>query len=429
MYTMLMADSTPHQSIAAKLTQHGLPVDTLPTFFQLATLDRSRPDWRLTLDDQICTCIQLLGGVREPDLIKITGVDQPTINRRTRELSNAGAIRVARYGSGTAGKPAKWLQPPESTDLDVEQRETCLSIAQLIIAHRATWLASQPAPAAPDPQPADKHVEVAADNQPELSTAPDIPADHTADAPPAPALPELPAAPPIPQHIVTPAPMRPEPRSAVVDTTRAPFWYRSFYFWMTPLVALGLYSFVINERAALVAFATQMGVPLLWLLGASALIVLLVDQYKRIFASFYPIEHRALALACGLVVAVAVVQSGLWAYARTLWTGTPTPDSRRVIPTIIPTPLVLPEMAIPRPTPACEHAGSAHVTTPARLRIRQYTSINAPIIGTLAPDTFVTILCTTPFTSEGIQWVQIQQGEQYGWVAESANGTPYLTRP
>lgn len=427
---MLMADSTSLFTLETQLAQHGIPADALPIFFQLATLDRNRPDWRTTLDDQICACIQLLGGVREPDLIKIMGVDQPTINRRTRDLSNTGTIRVARYVSGTAGKPAKWLQPPESEDLDAEQRETCLSIAQLIIAYRAAWLATQPAPAAPDPQPAEEHVEVADDNQTELPAAPDLPAaDPIADVSPTPAIPELPTAPPAPQRIVTPAPMRPEPRSAVVNTTGAPFWYRSFYFWMTPLVALGLYSFVINEQAALVAFATQMGIPLLWFIGASALIVLLIDQYKRIFASFYPVEYRALALACGLVIAVAVVQSGLWSYARTLWTDTPTPDSRWVIPTMIPTPLVLPEMAILRPTPACEHGGSARITAPTRLRIRQYASTDAPIIGALEPDTFVSILCTEPISKEGITWVQIHQGNQYGWIAESANGTPYLTRP
>lgn len=420
-----MTHSTLLDTLEIQLTQHGIPVDVLPTFFQLATLDRSCSDWRTTLDDQICACIQLLGGVREPDLIKITGVDQPTINRRTRELSNAGTIRVARYGSGTAGKPAKWLQPPESADLDTEQRETCLTTAQIIIAYRMAWLASQPAPTAPDPQPAEEQAEVAADNQPELPAATDPPAADVPTAAPAPA-------PPAPQRIVTPTPMQPEPRSAVVAsevTALAPLWYRSFYFWMTPLVALGLFSFVINERAALMAFATEMGVPLLWLLGASALIILLVDQYKRIFASFYPIEHRALALACGLVITVAVVQSGLWAYARTLWTDTPTPDSRWVIPTMIPTPLVLPEMTIPRPTAACPHGGSARVTAPTKLRIRQYASTDAPIIGALEPNTFVTILCSDPISNAGITWVQIQHGNQYGWIAESANGTPYLTRP
>jgi hypothetical protein len=429
-----MTNSTSLYSLEIQLTQHHISIDVLLNFFQLATLDRSHPDWRTTLDNQICTCIQLLGSVREPDLIKITGVDQPTINRRTRELSNAGTIRVARYGSRTVGKPAKWLQPPESADLDAEQRETCLSIAQLIIAYRAAWLTTQPAPAPPDSQPAQDQAVLAVDDQPELPTAPDLPAaDHTDDAPPVPALPDLPAAPqPAPQRIITPAPMRPDPRSAVLAseiTALPPLWYRSFYFWMTPLVALGLYSFVMNERAALVAFATQMGIPLLWFSGAIMLIGLLVEHRERIFASFYPVEHRALTLACGLIIAVAVVQSGLWAYARTLWTGTPTPDSQWVMPTMIPTPLVLPEMDIPRPTDACNHGGSARITAPTKLRIRQYPSTDAPIIGALEPDTFVTILCSEPISNEGITWVQIQQGNQYGWIAESANGIPYLTRP
>lgn len=96
-----MADSTSHQGIETQLAHHGIPVDALPRFFQLATLDRSRSDWRTTLDDQICMCIQLLGSVREPDLIK--GRDQPTINCRTRELSNAGTIRVVRYAPAMRG--------------------------------------------------------------------------------------------------------------------------------------------------------------------------------------------------------------------------------------------------------------------------------------------------------------------------------------
>ncbi len=448
---MPMTDTTSLQNLEAHLAEHHIPVDVLRTFFQLATLDRSRPDWRTTLDDQICACIQLLGGVREPDLIKITGVDQSTINRRVRALHAAGTIRTITYTTGTAGKPAKWLQPPESADLDAPERAERLTVAQHIIAYRAAWLASQPVAAAPAPDPAPTMAPepplpadepTPAPEQPQAATTEAIthpdpaPAESAsaADQPPAPALapPKADASTPIreiPTHY--PVPLVPVPAAPRTPAQAVPpLWYRSFYLWMAPLIALGSFSYLMNEWAAIVAFTTQVGIPLLWLSGAIFLISLLVEHRETVFARFYPVEHRALVVASLLILAVAIVQSGLWDLARTRWTGTALPSATQPAPiAAAPTPLTLPELAIPRPTATCPHSGPARISAPRGLRLRQSPNTAAAVLTTIPQHTSITMLCTEPVTSEGIRWAHIQHGTQQGWVAADAAGTSYLTRP
>jgi uncharacterized protein YraI len=51
------------------------------------------------------------------------------------------------------------------------------------------------------------------------------------------------------------------------------------------------------------------------------------------------------------------------------------------------------------------------------------------VLTTIPHNTRVTILCATAITADGIQWVQIQHGNQQGWVAEATGSTRYLTRP
>jgi hypothetical protein len=444
-----MTDNTTLHTLETQLTQHYISIDVLLGFFALSTLDRSRPDWRTMLDEQLCACIQLLGGVREPDLLKITGVDQSTINRRVRALHAAGTIRVTSYATGTVGKPAKWLQMPESTDLDATERAERLAIAQHIIAYRTAWLATQTPPVAPNPAP-----EPGTEDQPLITmdemdksataadsfaaTSPTPAAKQTsaeltppAQATPPPVQPTLPPQPTQPAIKAIPSSYPISPIALATDTQALPpLWYRSFYLWMTPLIALGLFSYSMNEWAAIVTFTTQVGIPMLWLSGAIMLIALLVQYRETIFASFHPVEHRILIVSSILIIAVAVVQSGLWDLARARWSGETYPVTPQPAPIVIaPTPLALPESTILRPTASCTHGGTARITAPRGLRLRAYADTTAPVLTTLAQNTLVTVLCTEPITAESIRWVQIQYGEQHGWVAATANGTPYLTHP
>lgn len=443
-----MTDSTILHTLKIQLSQHHIPSDVLPTFFALTTLDRSHSDWRAILDGQLCACIQLLGAVREPDLIKITGVDQSTINRRVRALHTAGAIRVTTYATGTVGKPAKWLQPPESADLDAEQCAERLTIAQQIMAYRAAWLATQIPPAASHPTPklgTEAQPPITMDDLPESATA----ADPLLTAPPSPAAdrsgeptPPTQAAPPPVQPTLPPQPTQPAikgipssypfPPIALATAVQPipPLWYRSFYLWMTPLIALGIFSYMMNEWAAIVAFTTQVGIPMLWLGGAVMLIALLVQYRETVFASFHPVEHRILIVTSMLIIAVAVTQSSLWDLAHARWNGETRSVVHQPAPLVAaPTPLALPEARILRPTASCTPSGTAHVTAPRGLRLRQDANTSATVLTTIPHNTVVTMLCATAITADSIQWIQIQHGDQQGWVAELGNGTRYLTRP
>jgi hypothetical protein len=137
-----MLDQEPYFTLQRKLKRRGVRLNTLHATLRIAELEgKHRVKER---GQRICKFVAMLGGVREPDLVPIAGLTQPTLWRLVQDLKRAGALRVVTtYRDYVPGRRATWLQPPGSPDLDDDQRAALVEMAQMIRAYVPLWQAEQ----------------------------------------------------------------------------------------------------------------------------------------------------------------------------------------------------------------------------------------------------------------------------------------------
>ena len=156
MHNHLTADELRRQ-----LKRRGVHLNTLHALLRIASLDPRRPDFRKERDTRIRKFIVMLEGIREPDLVAIARVPQPTVWRIVEGLRTSGAVRVvADYTDRSIARRAKWLQPPGSPDIPDARRAELVETAELIKSYLPLWVAehaaaqaAKVAPAAPEPPP------------------------------------------------------------------------------------------------------------------------------------------------------------------------------------------------------------------------------------------------------------------------------------
>ena len=137
-----MPKSPTVSTLANQLKRRGVRLNTLHATLRIAELDgKHRVRER---GQRLCKFVAMLGGVREPDLVAITGLTQPTLWRLVQSLQDAGALRVvATYRDYVPGRRAKWLQPPGTPDIIDERRAALAETAHLIRAYIPLWRTEQ----------------------------------------------------------------------------------------------------------------------------------------------------------------------------------------------------------------------------------------------------------------------------------------------
>jgi hypothetical protein len=143
-----MQDQESVAALQRKLKRHGVHLNTLHATLRIAELEgKHRVRER---GQRICKFVAMLGGVREPDLVAISGLTQPTLWRLLAGLQRAGTLRVVTsYHDRVPGRRATWIQPPGSPDLDGDRRATLVETAALIKAYIPLWQAEQARAARP----------------------------------------------------------------------------------------------------------------------------------------------------------------------------------------------------------------------------------------------------------------------------------------
>src|ERR671933_1205840 len=137
-----MAHPPTVSTLQNQLKRRGVRLNTLHATLRIAELEGARR--RKEREQRICKFVDMLGGVRMPDLVAISGLTQPTLWRLLAGLRGAGRLRmVSSYNDRTPGRRATWLQPLDSPDLDDDRRAALVETAQLIKAYIPLWQAEQ----------------------------------------------------------------------------------------------------------------------------------------------------------------------------------------------------------------------------------------------------------------------------------------------
>ena len=137
-----MAHPPTVSTLQNQLKRRGVRLNTLHATLRIAELEGARR--RKEREQRICKFVDMLGGVREPDLVAISGLTQPTLWRLLAGLQRAGALRVvSSYHDRVPGRRATWLQPLGSPDLDDDRRAALVETAALIKAYIPLWQAER----------------------------------------------------------------------------------------------------------------------------------------------------------------------------------------------------------------------------------------------------------------------------------------------
>ena len=137
-----MAHPPTVSTLQNQLKRRGVRLNTLHATLRIAELEGARR--RKEREQRICKFVDMLGGVRMPDLVAISGLTQPTLWRLLAGLQRAGTLRVvSSYHDRVPGRRATWLQPPGSPDLDDDRRAALVETAALIKAYIPLWQAEQ----------------------------------------------------------------------------------------------------------------------------------------------------------------------------------------------------------------------------------------------------------------------------------------------
>ncbi len=127
-------------ALQGKLKRRSVRLNTLHAALRIPYLDPRTTHYLREREQRLVKLVTMLGGIREPDLVRIMELPQPTLWRVVEQLRLAGALRVERgYRDRTAGARAKWVQPPGSPDLDDERRVKLIETARLIREYCPLW--------------------------------------------------------------------------------------------------------------------------------------------------------------------------------------------------------------------------------------------------------------------------------------------------
>ena len=181
-----------------EIKRRGVHLNTLHALLRLNELDPGKRQYRKEREGRILKFVAMLGGIREPDLVAISRLTQPTLWRLVEHWRTSGSIRVvANYNDHVPGRRAKWLQPPDSADLPNGRRAYLVETAALIKSYIPLWVDEQTEAAAQEPEPVPEQPAL----PPPITVAP-----VTIKAPP----PAVPVPQPEPPPVV-PVPVEPPP--------------------------------------------------------------------------------------------------------------------------------------------------------------------------------------------------------------------------
>ncbi len=131
-------------ALQGKLKRRSVRLNTLHAALRIPYLDPRTTHYLREREQRLVKLVTMLGGIREPDLVRILELPQPTLWRVVEHLCITGALRVERgYRDRTAGARAKWVQPPGSPDLDDDRRAQLMETARLIREYRPLWQMEQ----------------------------------------------------------------------------------------------------------------------------------------------------------------------------------------------------------------------------------------------------------------------------------------------
>ena len=129
-----------------QLKRRGVRLNTLHAALRIPYLDERKRTYHREREQRIVKLVEMLGGVRAPDLVSIIGTPQPTVWRMVERLRSAGTIRVVTtYRDGVPGRRAAWLQPAGSADIPDDRRGALLETAAIITSYVIPWQLEQAA--------------------------------------------------------------------------------------------------------------------------------------------------------------------------------------------------------------------------------------------------------------------------------------------
>lgn len=464
------------EDLRRQIKRRGVHLNTLHALLRLDELDTSKRTYPTEREQRVLKFVAMLGGIREPDLVAIARLSQPTVWRLVEGLRASGAIRVVTdYNDHVVGRRAKWLQPPESAELPDGRRAYLVETAGLIKAYIQLWASEQAkaaqenAPAQPLPQPAPRAVApitvrppAAAIPRPapppvapvEISVAavPETPTPYQAPAQPRPQ-PLAPLSPPwqLPSHSQylppqTFAQRAPAPPAGPIYVSpsyplaspfgppfmgpeapvrpRFPWWY-TFKLGLGTLLLSGVLALVLRFGVTVAEWALIWGIAALWVLAGSSIIGLVVakqDEWGDLSEPTHQVLSRgAVVLGLGLMLWPSGLAVAGW-HAVQASVEAPQPQAVAPVPPL-PQPTAAPE---PSPTPAT--CGQAVITARRGLRLRADPGTDTTVLTTLPRLTQVERLCQSQRVG-AILWTLVQAGEHQGWLAEEEGQQRYLAAP
>ena len=139
-----MPDHPTVATLQRQLKRRGVRLNTLHAALRIPYLDERKRTYAREREQRIVKLVEMLGGLRAPDLVALIQTPQPTVWRIVERLRRAGALRVvSTYRDGVPGRRAAWLQPPGSPDLGDARRAALVATAELIRTYRPLWQREQ----------------------------------------------------------------------------------------------------------------------------------------------------------------------------------------------------------------------------------------------------------------------------------------------
>lgn len=455
-----------------QLKRRSVHLNTLHALLRLDELETQKKTYRKEREQRVLKLVAMLGGIREPDLVAISRLSQPTLWRLVEGWNRSGAIRVITdYNDHVVGRRAKWLQPPESAEIPDGRRTELVKTAALIKAYIPLWdteqaeaaqvkasaqLVSQPAPRAVapittlppapvTPRPAPPPVAPIEILLP-VAAVPETPTPYQAPAQPRP----QPLAPPsplwqppsrlLPRQAVSAPPVGPiyvRPSYPLASPFGPPFtgpdapvqprfpWWYTFKLGLGALLLSGVLALVLRFGVTVAEWALIWGIAALWVLAGSSIIGLVVtkqDEWGDLSEPMHQVLSRAaVVLGLGLMLWPSGLAVAGW-HAVQASVEAPQPQALPTAPPL-PHPAATPE---PSPTPAT--CGQAVITARRGLRLRADPGTDTTVLTTLPRLTQVERLCQSQRIG-AILWTLVQAGEHKGWLAEEEAQQRYLVAP
>jgi hypothetical protein len=472
-----MPNPTSADLLRSRLKQRGVRLNTLHALFRLADLQTSGRAYQKEREQRILKCVAMLGGVREPDLVAISRLSQPTVWRLVERMRTSRAIRVVTdYDDHSGGRQAKWLQSPDSAKLPDGRRAYLIGTATLIKDYLSLWQEEQahaqakqaaeivvpiamripeepqpmsqqePPPAAPMPPPEPLQ-------SPPAPHLPDTPAQHLGHlldlaelSSPAPSarppdrLPDLPAplmtSPPLPIIRIYPPYVPSFERPDQPDDMSIFLWLFALKAAAATVIISVLITLALRFGVTTVTWLQAWAPTLFWIVAGSTLIGLVVWRGDSWWQEDWEVARRFNRGMVVLGLSLLLLPTG---FARWNWTsfGPGSGDTQisgegEASPVItfvvVPTPTDSPVLITPTVVPTPATCGQARIVAPRGLRLRATPGTTAPIIATLPQQTRLELLCDTQ-DAGGIHWAHVRAGAREGWVAAVEGAHQYLATP